>query len=153
MEEESEGQIPFLDTLVRKEETEVKTSVYRKPTATDRYIHFDTHHQKKKLRGVLQCLRDRAQSLCSASTRGELAHLTKVFQANGYPKSLVHGTLYKPREKPTPNATTSEEEKPKLLYLPYVKGVSERIVQEAKSLQVRTHPKRKPNESEERKTG
>ena len=32
MEEQSEGHIPFLDTLVRKEGAEVKTSVYRKPT-------------------------------------------------------------------------------------------------------------------------
>ena len=49
MEEESEGQIPFLDTLVRKEGAEVKISVYWKPTATDRYmyIHFDLHHQRK----------------------------------------------------------------------------------------------------------
>ena len=60
-------------------------------------------------------------TLCSRG--GELAHLTKVFQANGYPKPLVHGTLYKPREEQSPNATTSEEEeKPKLLYLPYIKG-------------------------------
>ena len=106
-------------------------------TATDRYIHFDSHHQRKTLRGVLQCLRDRAHSLCSAGTEGrELAHLTQVFQANGYPKSFVYSVLYKSRGEPTPSETTDEEEKPKILYLPYVKGVSERIERECKKLGV-----------------
>lgn len=50
-----------------------------------------------------------------------------MFQANGYPKLFVHGALYKPREEEISDKATDEEEKPKLLFLPYVKGVSERI--------------------------
>ena len=52
----------------------------------------------------------------SYNAKGELAHLTQVFQVNSYLKLLVHGALYKPHEEPTPNETTGEEEKLKLLY-------------------------------------
>ena len=50
---------------------------------------------------------------------------------------MVHGAVYKPHEEPTPNETTGEEEKPKLLYHNnnyYVKGISERMEQECKKL-------------------
>ena len=43
-EEESNGKIPFLDTMVEREGTSVTTTVYRKPTHTDRYLHFTSHH-------------------------------------------------------------------------------------------------------------
>ena len=54
------------------------------------------------------------------------------------------------------NDTRDEEEKLKLLYLQYVRGVSERIEQECKKLGVKavwTHPQNKFDESEERETG
>ena len=51
MEKESEEKVPFLDTLVEREESGMNTSVYRKPTSTDRYIQFNSNHQKRILRG------------------------------------------------------------------------------------------------------
>ena len=40
-----DGSIPFLDMLITPdEEGKLKTSVYRKPTHTNQYLHWDSHH-------------------------------------------------------------------------------------------------------------
>ena len=44
-EEEEDGTLPFLDTLIVWEECDsIKVKVYRKPTHTDQYLHFNSHH-------------------------------------------------------------------------------------------------------------
>ena len=48
-EEESERRIPFLDAMVERREGSVTTTVYRKPTHTDRYLHYSSHHHRKQL--------------------------------------------------------------------------------------------------------
>lgn len=44
MEEEEEGRIPFLDTMVERKGTSLSITIYRKPTHTDRYLHYTSHH-------------------------------------------------------------------------------------------------------------
>ena len=40
-----DGSIPFLDMLIiPDEEGRLNTNVYRKPTHTDQYLHWDSHH-------------------------------------------------------------------------------------------------------------
>ena len=56
----------------------------------------------------------------------ELSHFRNVFKANGYPKSLVNGVFQRPHAQPTQNNQTGDKES-KLVFLPYIKVVSEGI--------------------------
>ena len=45
MEEESNGELAFLDTLLKRNNGEISVLVYRKPTHTDQYLYYSSHHQ------------------------------------------------------------------------------------------------------------
>ena len=45
MEEEGNGELAFLDTLLKRNNGEISVLVYRKPTHTDQYLHYSSHHQ------------------------------------------------------------------------------------------------------------
>ena len=91
MELETQGHLPFLDTgLQRRMNGELIISVYRKPTHTDRYLQFHSHHPAQVKRGLVKCLFDKARDV----TRGrelnqEMKHLETILQQNGYPAHFI----------------------------------------------------------------
>ena len=50
MEEESGCKLAFLNVLVTRKDERLLTSTYRKPTHTERYIPFNSHHHRKDYR-------------------------------------------------------------------------------------------------------
>ena len=71
-------------------------------------------------------MRDRALRICDNTSRqAEMEHLARVFEANGFPEKVVRKTLTKPQRQQT--CEPDEEEPPKTLHLPYVRGLSEKI--------------------------
>ena len=48
MEKENNQQISFLATLVSRNNGFIVVDVFRKPTHTDRYLDFNSHHEKKQ---------------------------------------------------------------------------------------------------------
>ena len=108
----------------------MSTSVYRKATHTDRYLNFNSHHHPKVLAGVVKCLKNRAVCVCNTnSIQQEIQHLEKTFRANSYPDSVLDPILKgKPTNTPQPaQPTTEESPEKKILCLPYVRGVTEKI--------------------------
>ena len=126
MELEKERQLPFLNVLVKRTQYGLTTSVYRKPTHTDRYLNFKSHHHPKMKVGIIKCLAHRAREVSHPdSFQTELQHLQQVFESNDYPAPLVRRCLGKKRTDPA--ETQSSDDKPKFLCLPYIKGLSESI--------------------------
>lgn len=58
VEQKKEGAIPFLDVSINER---LKTSVHRKKTHTDRYLHFSSNHHPQTETGIISCLQDRAE--------------------------------------------------------------------------------------------
>ncbi|KFD59750.1 hypothetical protein M514_28070 [Trichuris suis] len=64
MEVESQSRLSFLDILILKGSSSLHTTVYRKPTHSDKYLHFNSHHPKSAKIGVISNLVNRALSIC-----------------------------------------------------------------------------------------
>ena len=125
-EEESEGKLPFLDTLVRKDaEGFLHTSVYRKPTHTNQLLHFDSHHPLHQKIGVVKTLTRRAMNVSSDddSLNTEKKVLKEAFQGCGYPDWAIRSgkalNIHQERQ--------NQEDYKGYVSIPYVKGVSEPI--------------------------
>ena len=137
METEEENQLPFLDVLVKRNENTLTTSVFRKKTHTDRYLHFRSHHHPQVKTSVVSCLKSRAERVCTGDgLKEELNHLSRVFQANGYPHAVTAGVLNKRRRAHPP--TSVEDDEQRLLVLPYIKGLSEKIRLVCRPLNIKT---------------
>ena len=97
----------FLDVLVKRErDGSFTTTVYRKETHSDRYLHFSSNHPLQHKLSGLTTLMFRAYRYCSNDEllRAELDHLRKTFIDNGYPEELVSTMFNK-----TPDEVDSEK--------------------------------------------
>ena len=60
------GHIPFLDTLVTPEaDNSLSFTVYHKPTHTDQYLEWDSHHNLSAKYSVIGTLTHRAKTVCT----------------------------------------------------------------------------------------
>ena len=59
-----DNSIAFLDTKVHVEDSgTVSFGIYRKPTHTDQYLHFDSHHHAKQKIGIIKTFRHRINTI------------------------------------------------------------------------------------------
>ena len=91
---EQSGKINFLDVNVQRTKDDlIETSVYRKKTNTDLYIHWDAFAPMQWKKSTLIMLIKRAFIICSTDElrEQELEHIKHVFcNINGYPKVFVN---------------------------------------------------------------
>ena len=84
-----DGSMPFLDTIVKSEEDGgLSITVYRKPTNTDQYLQWDSHHNLPAKFSVINTLSHRAKSVCSSPVllKQGKEHLRKALTQCRYPK-------------------------------------------------------------------
>ena len=86
MEEESNGELAFLDTLLKRNNGEISVLVYRKPTHTDQYLHYSPHHQTSCKESFVSSLFNRAYSIITNKDdlHKENAKIKQVLKENGY---------------------------------------------------------------------
>ena len=84
----TDGSIPFLDTKVTpRPNNTIHTTIYRKPTHTDQYLHWNSNHFISAKNSVYSTLAHRAKVVSStpADLTKELDHLRKALQACLFP--------------------------------------------------------------------
>ena len=135
---EEDGQLPFLDVLLAKEDDGlISTSVYRKPTHTDHYLHFSSHHPQSHKQSVVRTLYSRAASLSSSSLvrSTEEVHISEALQDNGYPREFINYNLRRPSNSQQIHQLTQPSA---TVVLPYIQGQSESIRRILQQLDIRT---------------
>ncbi len=125
------------DCLLKRERVcdgMLTSTVYRKFTHTDRYLHFKSHHLNHVKRGVVRCLYQRARRVTNMSEnlKEEEIHLHKVLQSNGYDNTTIRAG-----SKELPSKDT-EQEKGLILTIPYIAGLSESIQRVCRDFDIKT---------------
>ena len=72
MEEESNRELAFLDILLKRNNGEISVLVYRKPTHTDQYLHYSSHHQTSCKQSVVSSLFNRISQIKITYTKKTL---------------------------------------------------------------------------------
>ena len=131
-----DGSIAFLDMLITPDENgRLNTSVYRKETHTDQYLHWDSHHSISSKYSVVGTLFHRARTVCS--TPGELQkeekHLHQSLKRCKYPdwainrvKLISLSTHQKKKRGNNNQPRSSKNSGPKpYIVVPYHQGLRE----------------------------
>ena len=148
MEEESNGELAFLDTLLKRNNGEISVLVYRKPTHTDQYLHYSSHHQTSWKESVVSSLFNRAYSVITNKDdlHKENARIKQVLKKNGYRESIINKIFRKisnnhslPQSQQLREATDIQEKEIRIsINLPYVEGISEKLRRILRSHKIRS---------------
>ena len=87
IEREINNILPFLDVKVTRLNDKLLTEVYRKPTHSNRYLNFKSHHSLQNKKSVIRTLINRAFSHSSndRALLSEFQHIKCVLIENNYP--------------------------------------------------------------------
>ena len=104
----------------------ISRCVYCKPTHTDKYPVFKSHHPICHKKSVAKTLLRRADCLpFSLDLKAEeRKYVSNVLKANGYAKTFLHNC-----QKPVTTSSTPNEREPVtgFAFIPYIQGVTEPI--------------------------
>ena len=121
-----DGSIPFLDSLViPQSDGSIMTTVYRKPTHTDMYLHWDSYHHLSVKYSVINTLTHRAKTVCSTKQllTKEEDHLYNALRRCKYPLWAWNRTNTKKKQKKNNQGTNNT--KKSYIVVPYMKGLGE----------------------------
>ena len=117
---EENGKLPFLDCLVSRDDNSLRTTVYRKPTRTDRLLdessYSPTSHKATTITRRAQLVFNSSDSLSD-----ENKFLGRVFSKNNYTEDFIRRNTHRPttttteaNDNATPTTTAT---------IPYLKGI------------------------------
>ena len=121
METENDDQLPFLDTLIQRSKNgELSSSIFLKPTHTDRYLNFRSDHPLQHKRAVFDTLMHRAVTLPrhKLEKRKEIKYIKTALKKNSYPSRILCS-----RKKTKAEITDSPRSNKGYVIIPYFPGL------------------------------
>ena len=126
METENDNELPFLHTLIQRfKNGDLSSSIFHKPTQTDRYLNFRSNHPLQHKRAVFDTLMHRAVTLPSHKLeKQKIKHTKTALKKNSYPSRILCS-----RKKTKAGITDSPRSNKGYVIIPYFPGLSETIRQ------------------------
>ena len=147
-----QNSLPFLDTLVTIEpDNTFSTTVYRKPTHTDQYLHWDSNHHITAKQSVFNTLAHRAKTVSSSqdSMDKELEHIKSALQhcqfpplaLNQWQQRFTHPNQHSNHTttNPSNNSTTDNNKTKATIVVPYIPNTSEKFKKLCKKKAIQVH--------------
>ena len=126
--------MPVLDILITPgRDGSLSTSVYRKPTHTDLYLQWDSHHTLTSKYSMIGTLQHRAQTICSNPKllQKEEQHLKNALKNCKYPTWALNRIQMKTKKQDSRQVPTSRtsmnNQKKSYIVVPYYSRLSESI--------------------------
>jgi hypothetical protein len=121
--------------LVMKTGPNLTTKVYRKPTHTDRYLHFKSSHPCHVKRGAVHRLFSRVKSICQDQKNfKKIMNIRHDLMPNEYPQEFVN-SIMKPMRS---NGRSSDIIYRGTVVIPHVKSISAKFICNGNRFHVRT---------------
>ena len=148
-----QGALPFLDTLVTiQPDNTLSTSVYRKPTHTDQYLHWDSNHHITAKHSVYNTLAHRAETVSSTqdSLDQELLHIKTALQLCQFPNwalnqwehSFKHPSHTSNNNNNSNNPSNNQDHNNKYkatIVVPYIPKTADRFKRICKGKNIQVH--------------
>ena len=143
-EPEVDNQLAFLDTkITRKDNGTLSITIYRKPTHTDQYLHFDSHHPVSHKLSVIRTLNHRAQTAVTdpQERNQELNHIKGALANCGYRRwafDLANSQRNNNNRNTAVNNPQNTTRNKAFITLPFIDGLSQKLQRIFKSYGVAT---------------
>ena len=122
-----------------RDDTRLRTTVYRKPTHTDRLLDQSFYNPTSHRATTVRTLTRRAQIICDSadSLRDENDHLRQIFHKNDNSDEFIDTNKYKQNKQNDQCANTETKNELTTVSMPYIRGTSETITRILKPFNIR----------------
>jgi predicted GIY-YIG superfamily endonuclease len=128
VEEENEGKLAFLDTLlIRENDGKIAMNWYHKPTWSGRYLQYHSNLPHSYKVNTVTLLAKKILHLSDEKFHSEnFKLLTNTLLENGYPRKLIKNKIFQAKNQRTVERDKEKEEM-NFVSVPYVKGLHEKM--------------------------
>nr|XP_023027318.1 uncharacterized protein LOC111515318 [Leptinotarsa decemlineata] len=131
--------LPFPDVLITKSNCSFTHTVYRKPTHTNRYFNVNSHHHPAQTNSVLNSFIHRSIKLADHPNKPqELAQLKSALLQNGFTNHQIDRSIRRQQTFSSSPKDPKDQTVPHKAFLPYIKGVTDKIGRILKKQDIKT---------------
>lgn len=128
LEEEIDGSLPYLDTLVTRKGNIIKVDWYQKPTSSGRIINYFSNHPKTIIMNTANNLVKRVLSISDKDFHNQnIKKIKTILKKNDFPSNVIDNIINSNKQRTLCTSKIDTEEPKIYKSMTYIKQLSERM--------------------------